>query len=124
MHGMLEPPKHAGDKRKRDSPTDAQLAQRAAEQDSINVHPSSASPNRLPVFLWQQSALLPVRSAGDGVQAASPETSQTVRDSGAHDPDQGNSLAARLAHIAVKMSNCRTVELSNCRTDPLTPFPP
>ena len=37
LHGMLEPPKHAGDKRKRDSPTDAQLAQRAAEQDSIKA---------------------------------------------------------------------------------------
>merc|ERR1712086_789436 len=37
LHGMIEPPNRAGGKRKLDGPTDAQLSQRTAEQDSIKA---------------------------------------------------------------------------------------
>ena len=37
FHGMLEPPKGAGGKRKADSPTDEQLAQREVEKAAIKA---------------------------------------------------------------------------------------
>ena len=37
FHDMLDPPKHAGGKRKANSPTDAQLAQREVEKDAITA---------------------------------------------------------------------------------------
>ena len=64
-----------------------------------------ASPNRLPIFYGRSLRPNLVHSAGVGVQAASPETAQTVHDPGAHDHSQGYSLLALLALIADKMTN-------------------
>ena len=76
-----------------------------ATRSSALATRENASPHRLPFSMRRSLRPNLVHSAGVGVQAASPETAQTVHDPGAHDHSQGYRLLALLALIADKMTN-------------------